>query len=242
MVLQVSDRTITVEEVIPLISNYSLFPQVLREIIIEQAIAPIQCSSEEIATAYQRFWAQNQLNSETKRQTWLERHGMTLEQLEAVVTRELRVEKFKQAKWGPKLESYFLQRKGQLDKAIYSLIRTHDLGIAKELYFRIQEGEQSFDELARQYSQGLEADTGGILGPVALAQIHPAIARILSISQPKQLWSPLRIEQWFVIIRLEKFLPAQLDEPMRHRLMNELFENWLQDKVQLQPISSGQLF
>lgn len=29
-----------------------------------------------------------------------------------------------------------------------------DLGFAQELYFRIQEGEQSFAQLAREYSQG----------------------------------------------------------------------------------------
>jgi hypothetical protein len=32
--------------------------------------------------------------------------------------------------------------------------------------------------------------------------------------------------------RLEKFLPAQLDEPMPHRLMDELFENWLREQIQ----------
>jgi hypothetical protein len=72
---------------------------------------------------------------------------MSSEHLKALATRGLRIEKFKQATWGRKLEAYFLKRKGQLDKAIYSLMRTKDLRLAQELYFRIQEGEQTFAEV-----------------------------------------------------------------------------------------------
>ncbi|HEY9846451.1 MAG TPA: peptidylprolyl isomerase, partial [Candidatus Caenarcaniphilales bacterium] len=171
---------------------------------------------------------------------WLARYGLSREQLEVLATRELRLEKFKQATWGHKLEAYFLRRKGQLDRAIYSLIRTKDKGIVRELYFRIQEGEQSFAELARQHSQGQEANTGGLLGPMPLSQLHPAIAKILASSQPGQLRPPTRVEGWFLILRLEKFIPARLDEPMRRRMLDELFESWLGEQLQqVHPLSTG---
>jgi hypothetical protein len=59
------------------------------------------------------------------------------------VTRPILLEKLKEDKWGPKVESYFMTRKQALDKVLYSLIRTKDLGLAQELYFRIKEGEQT---------------------------------------------------------------------------------------------------
>jgi hypothetical protein len=37
---------------------------------------------------------------------------------------------------------------------------------------------------------------------------------------------------WWVITQLEQLMPAQLDETMRQRLLNELFENWLQEQLQ----------
>ncbi len=153
------------------------------------------------------------------------------EQLEALATRGLRIEKFKQATWGHKLESYFLSCKSQLDKVIYSLIRTKDMGVAQELYFRIQAGEQSFAELAREYSQGPESQTGGLIGPVELSTPHPTLAKMLRVSQPGQLWPPMHLGEWVAIARLEKFIPAQLDEPMRQRLLNELFADWLQEQL-----------
>lgn len=230
-VLQVGNRIITAEELIQLLAGYQMLPQLLRELLIDQAIAPIECTPEEKASACQKFYEKNQLTSEPERQAWLAHYRMTPEQLEALATRGLRIEKFKRASWGKKLESYFLSRKSKLDKVIYSLIRTKEVGIAQELYFRIQDAEQSFAELARQYSQGPEAQTGGLVGPAEMSTPHPALAKMLSVSQPGQVWPPTRLGEWLVIVRLEKFIPAQLDEPMRRQLLNELYSAWLQEQL-----------
>lgn len=229
--LQIGGRIITVEEVIPLLAGYQMLPQLWRELIVDQAIAPIECTPEEEARARQNFYTQHQLTSETKRQAWLEWHGMTSEQLEVLATRGLRIEKFKQVTWGHKLESYLLSRKKQLDKVIYSLLRTKDPEVAQELYFRIQEGEQTFAELAREYSQGPEAQAGGLVGPLELSTPHPVLAQMLSTSQVGRLFPPFRLGDWILIVRLEKFIPAQLDEPTRQRLLNECFTNWLQEQI-----------
>ncbi|NJO78892.1 MAG: peptidylprolyl isomerase [Cyanobacteria bacterium RM1_2_2] len=230
-VLQIGNRSITAEEVLPLMAGYQMLPQFLQEILIDEAISSIECTPEEAAAAYQQFDSQNQLTSDEARQAWLQRYGMTKTQLAALATRESRIEKYKQITWGPKLESYFLSRKDKLDKVIYSLIRTQDIGIAQELYFRILEGEQSFAELARVYSQGPEAQTDGLIGPVELSVPHPTLAQILMLSQPGQLSPPTRVGEWLVLVRLEKFIPAQLDDAMRRRLLNECFNNWLQEQL-----------
>jgi parvulin-like peptidyl-prolyl isomerase len=231
VVLQFGNRSITAEEVLPLLAGYQMLPQFIQELLIDQAIASITCTPEEITDACKQFYTQNQIVSEEARQAWLNRYGMTQEQLNSLATRELRIEKFKQATWGHKLESYFLSRKDKLDKVIYSLIRTQDIGIAQELYFRILEGEQSFAELARVYSQGPEAQTDGLIGPVELSVPHPRLAQLLSLSQLGQLSQPTQVGEWLVLVRLEKFIPAQLDEAMRRRLLNECFNNWLQDQL-----------
>ncbi|HEY9837580.1 MAG TPA: peptidylprolyl isomerase, partial [Vampirovibrionales bacterium] len=94
------------------------------------------------------------------------------------------------------------------------------------------EGEQSFADAAQEYSKGPENRTGGLLGPVPVSQPHPLIGKLLSISQPGQLWPPRQLDVWFVIIRLEKFIPAQLDDNMRRQLIDEMFENWWREQVQ----------
>ncbi|NJP09216.1 MAG: peptidylprolyl isomerase [Leptolyngbyaceae cyanobacterium RU_5_1] len=223
--------TITGTEITSLLKQYGILPKLMQELLIDDAIAAIALTAEEILKTCQQFYQQHQLSSEADVQVWLAERGISRDQLEGIITRDARLQRFKQSTWGPKLESYFLQRKAKLDRVIYSLIRVKELGTAQELYFRIQEGEQSLSELAREHSQGVEAETGGLLGPVELGVPHPAIAKMLVASQPGQLLPPTRLGEWIIILRLEKLLPAQLDEPTQQRLLNELFENWLQTEL-----------
>ncbi|MDZ8107249.1 MAG: peptidylprolyl isomerase [Nostoc sp. DedQUE12a] len=236
--LQIGNRKIAASELISLLASYQMLPQLQRELIVDEAIeqtsrlanVAIDLTPEEVAQAKQQFYAEKQLKNEEDIQAWMTRQGLSYEQLEAVTTRKLKIEKFKQATWGNKLEAYFFQSKAKLDKVIYSLLRTQDVGIAQELYFRIQAKENSFADLAREYSLGPEAQTGGLVGPVELNALHPVMVQMLSSSQPGQILPPTRIAEWFVILRLEKFIPAQLDESMKARLLNELFEAWLQEQ------------
>jgi len=230
-VLKIGSRSISADDVLPLMAGYQMLPKFVQELVIDDAIAEMECTAEEEEQAKQRFYAQNKIEDEASRQSWLAVYGMTADQLETLATREQKIEMFKQQTWGPKLESYFLERKGKLDKVIYSLIRTKDIGIAQEIYFRVLESEQPFSELAREYSQGPEAQTDGLIGPVELSVPHPNLAQMLSVSQPGQLCPPTRVGEWVVIVRLERFVPAQLDDPMRQRLLNERFQLWLQEQT-----------
>ncbi|MDZ8070040.1 MAG: peptidylprolyl isomerase [Nostoc sp. DedQUE08] len=229
--LRIGNQIISQAEITHLLAGYQMLPQLCRLVIIERAISPFELTPSEKLGVIEQFYQNNQLTTPEAQAKVLKHYSMSLEQLEAVATRELRIEKFKQATWGTKLESYFLQCKSQLDKVIYSLIRTSDAEVAQELYFRIKAQEQTFADCASLYSQGQEAQTGGMLGPVTISQPHPAIAQKLSISQPGQLWPPMKLDEWFVIVRLEKLIPAQLDDAMRSTLLNHLFETWLAEEI-----------
>ncbi|MCZ8104811.1 MAG: peptidylprolyl isomerase, partial [Burkholderiales bacterium] len=120
----------------------------------------------------------------------------------------------------------------QFHKLFNSLIRTKNIVIAQELIFLIQDLETSFAELAKKYSQGAEAETGGLIGPVELSSPHPQIGQILKASKPGQLWPPTQVGEWVVIVRLEKYLSCELDTPTRQRLRNDLFQQWLMTQMQ----------
>jgi parvulin-like peptidyl-prolyl isomerase len=230
-ILQIGGINIYKNEVPSLLQRYQVIPQIKRGIVIDQAISNIFLTESESATAIYECKKCCQITSDHELKVWLQNQGMTLEKMQELAIRALQIEKFKIATWGKKVESYFLKRKASLNQVIYSLIRHQDSEITSEIYFRIQAEEQSFTELAREYSQGLEVHTSGIIGPVLLNQLDPIISNILSVSQPGQLWSPRPMGQWFIILRLEKLLPAQLDEMMRRRLIDELFEQWLNEQV-----------
>jgi parvulin-like peptidyl-prolyl isomerase len=229
--VQLHQRTIEVDRLISLLGTYQLLPQLYQALLIDQAIEPIECGLEETQQARQQFYEAQGITGESERQAWILQRGLTEAQLEFQATRSLRIEKFKQATWGNKLEAYFLTCKPQLDQVIYSMIRTSSLSTAQELYFRIKAGEQSFADVAREYSQGVEAQTGGLIGPMPISQPHPALAARLRSTQPGQLLPPTRFGEWIVILRLEKLIPARLDDAMRQKLLDKLFQDWLQQSV-----------
>ncbi|WP_315789597.1 peptidylprolyl isomerase [Fischerella sp. JS2] len=237
--LQVGNEVLQADQLLSLLHRYQLLPQVLRAKVIDEAIALLSCTQADKQAAIASFMARHQLTSPEEQQAWLQQHQLTEAEMQELAIRPVLIQKFQLAMWGNKLESYFLQRKANLDQVVYSLIRTKDEGLAQELYFRICEGEQSFASAAQKYSQGPEAQTGGVLGPVPLSQPHPIIQQILSVSQPGQLWEPRAIADWFVIIRLEKLMPAQLNDAMQQQLLDELFEIWIQKQVQTRLQSSN---
>jgi parvulin-like peptidyl-prolyl isomerase len=220
-------------ELVPLLTRYQLLPGVLRELAIDRGIMAVKCSNDEQLTALKQFYERYQLTDENKLTQWLTSQGLDRQLLSEIAIRNFKIAKFKQENWASKIESYFLKRKSQLDRAIYSLIRTTDLGIAQEIYFRSIDGEETFTELARKYSQGAESQTGGLIGPVELSMPHPTIAHLISTQPIGKVCHPVKLEQWYVIIRPEQIIAAQLDEEMRQRLIDELFQIWVQEQIQL---------
>ena len=206
-------------------------PQLVKEMTLDRSTADISLTPEEQKLAYQQAFQQLNIDSDDKLNAWLKQQGMTLADLEKRAERSLKLAKFKQTTWGAKVNSAFLERKQQLDRVIYSLICTKDFCVAQELYFRVKEGEQSFDELAREYSQGPEAQTGGLIGPIEIGSVHPNLAKMLIASDVGQVQTPTVIGDWIVLVRLEKVLPVTLDEAMQQRLIDEAFTKWLDESV-----------
>ncbi len=229
--LSIGSRTIGSEHLPALLERYQLMPQLVRELVIDDAIASVTLESGAIDDGVAQLRLRNQIQSDEQFDAWLAHNGLTSEVLRGRLERTLKIEQYKQERWESQLDGYFLDNKTQYDKAIYSLIRTDDAYAAQELYFRLQEDDKVFGEIASQYSQGPEAKTGGMVGPVPLGNIHPSLIQILSSSKPGQLHPPVRLDKWNVIVRLEQMLPAKLDDAMRQTLLTQLYDEWLGEQV-----------
>ncbi|MEC4804987.1 MAG: peptidylprolyl isomerase [Jaaginema sp. PMC 1079.18] len=218
-ILQVGNQQIAADQFVSLLSSSQLLPQLLREFFIEQAIASVEYTPEELERYCQEL-AQKPEN-----------YGLPPQKIQEIAPRKLKLQKFKTQTWGNQVENTFLHCKEQLDRVLFSLIQSEDVEIIQELYFRLQEGEESFAQLSTQYSQGPEAHSNGLVGPIELNNLHPKLAQVLRVSQPGQLSPPIRIDKWLAIVRLERYIPAQFDEKCQARLLDELFEAWLQEQI-----------
>ena len=114
---------------------------------------------------------------------------------------------------------------------VYSLIRLRDGFKAREYFLRIQENEMNFSEVATKFSEGDERFTKGIVGPVAVGSAHPKLANVLKASQPGELKQPFKIDNLFIIVKLESMQEATLDDEMRVTLCREILEEWIDEET-----------
>ncbi len=229
--LQLGKRTLHLEELPALLERSNLLMPLFRRLLLETSIAGIQVSEEEQMKCQQSFLAQNGIDDEDKLKNWLSKNQISEEQASRNILESLQLEQFKNQRFGSEIERQFLDTKEKRDRVVYSLLRVKEREAAHELYLRLEEGDATFTELSEEHSQGPERETGGLIGPLPLSRLHPELAELLRISSPGQLWRPIEIDGWWVIVRLDKCLPAQLDEAMEKQIRDESFERWLQDQL-----------
>tara|TARA_B100000214_G_C23933916_1_gene612161 strand:+ start:566 stop:1300 length:735 start_codon:yes stop_codon:yes gene_type:complete len=163
---------------------------------------------------------------------FLNNNSMSKDQFEFQALYRSRVNKYSED-FNNKVEAHFLQRKEALDIVIYSLIRLEDPYQAREMYLRIIDKESDFGEIAKNYSKGIERKTRGIVGPVPLIQAHPVLVKYLKNSKPGVVQPPLKIENNFLIVRLESLETAKLDDFMREKMREELFVKYIDSEVDI---------
>ncbi len=100
--IQIGNQTITAAKITLMLAGFQMLPQLCRLLIIERAIAPIELTKEESISAIEQYQHKNQLTTPEAIASILKHYGMSEAQLETVATREIKIEKFKQATWGHK--------------------------------------------------------------------------------------------------------------------------------------------
>ncbi|MCP9934905.1 peptidylprolyl isomerase [Cyanobium sp. Candia 9D4] len=164
---------------------------------------------------------------------WLQERGLVFDDLRILATQKRRLQRLVRCRWNDEVEVRFLQRKPELDQVVYSLLRVDSEGLAAELHHQIAEGEADFADLAPLHSEGPERHCRGQIGPLALATGHDSLVSRLRRARPGQLFEPFQAGDSWVVLRLEQFLPAELNDATRERMMGELFEEWLEQRVRL---------
>ena len=218
---------VSTERLEELVRRCELMRPLLRRSLEEEITQVVALPDDAIRPLLDGFRTSQNLDDDGL-MAWLAQRQWSQDDLTAHLARPEALNRFAEQRFGPGLEEHFLQRKNELDVVVYSLLRVGDPGLARELWIQLSEGEISFPEAASRHSDGPEATTKGVIGPVAMGQLQPELAdRLRSLSQG-DLRPPEQMGPWWVLLRLEQITPARLDEGMRNRLLQEQLHNWLE--------------
>ena len=227
-------------EVVRQLARYELLRPYVSKQLLDSTLQGVPVSAEEAQQLLKQFCQNKGINGKEAFKQFLQDEGINEETMAWRLSLPVRVERYSSDIFGGKAEQHFLKRKEELDSVMYSLLRVKDPYLAQELYLRIAEGEASFAELASDFSQGSEKNNGGSIGPVPLRQAHPQLSEALRTNAPGVLIEPFRIDEWWLVVRVNRYIPAVFDEKTRKRMSTELFQRWLDEQIteQIQQLSS----
>jgi parvulin-like peptidyl-prolyl isomerase len=214
------------------LARHGLLRPFLRQQLLSEALASELLSAEDRQQALEGFVRERRLGNGEELERYRQEQLLSPEALAEQIEQPLRMRRHCDRLYRPKAEARFLDRKSQLDRVVYSLLRLSDGGLARELYLQLQEGEAHFADLAALHSEGPERGTRGIVGPVPLTQAHPQLVQRLSTGAPGVVQEPFRIERWWLVVRLESLSSASFDEAMAQQMAHELLEQWLDQGVE----------
>lgn len=223
---------LSVAETNRLMRQQGLVLAVAQAWVLDEVARSVELPPGEVPELVAAYLLAEGVEDEEGRQAFLRRKGLDETDLTYFATKARRLELFRERCFSDEVELRFLERKLDLDQVTYSLLRLEDQELAEELHQQILEGEADFPELARRYSSGPERFSHGQVGPLPLSAGHDELVRRLRAGVPGQVWPPFHLVNIWVLLRFEQLFPAQLDEPMRARMLEEIFDLWVDARVQ----------
>ena len=220
------------KDCIDLLQKNNLMKPLIKAELIKDKLSSIKVKKEEQEAILKLVKEKLGIKDDNDMNKFLESNSMTKIEFEYQALSEKRISEYSEKKFNHKVESHFLNRKPSLDVVIYSLLRVKDPFKARELYLRIIEKETDFGELAKSYSEGIEKKTLGIVGPVPLNQAHPKLINHLKNSKPGEVQTPFKLDNYSLIIRVESFDSAKLDDFMRKKMLQELFLQSIESEME----------
>ena len=211
--------------------------EVTRDRLIDKSLTLLEEEKQAALRVYIRHLG---ISSERELSRWMESEFLEKEQLHKRSERFFIWLKTCEKRFRNQALSLFLKRKAKLDRVVYSLHWVNEEALAHELFIRLKEQECSFEQLfcslPDDRDEGLPS---GKHGPVALEMLPEALANILRVSSPGQVWPPREAEGGWVILQLEELQPAVFNQDLRQQFALELGDRWLRETLKLNAAKSG---
>ncbi|MBW4422524.1 MAG: hypothetical protein KME13_25485 [Myxacorys californica WJT36-NPBG1] len=210
--------------------------EILHQHVLSHAVkSQVAFSPAEIEQRLIEFRMDYQLMNADEFQRWLIDRGTDYETFRQQFVWDIAVETLKDQICQPNLQAVFLQRKSSFDRVVLSWIGVSVEAEVQSLQQQIAAGEE-FEQLV-DCLRSQQPDTITALSEVLTWEELPEVLREAIQKTPQEarlgaLIGPVAIDDYWYLVQLEDWLPAELDEELEAHLADEIFEQWLTEKVE----------
>ena len=224
--LWIDDIPLSNTDVVDLIRRQGAVPRLVQEWVIDRTLADTNLESEFQEQLLRDYRNENDLSSDEAYQAHLQQRHIDETMLLQMLCRPHQVVRYREERWGPFAQSLYLQHKERFDTVTYDRLQAADPDVMQEIYFRLKDGEESWDGLARQFP-GAGPEATARRGPVPVAEVEAPVLEVLRQSEPGRVSRPLQLGDQVIVVGLHQFQPSTFDDSLRTVLLRQAFEDWL---------------
>jgi parvulin-like peptidyl-prolyl isomerase len=199
---------------------------------IEKAGRWVQFRPQELEQYIVHFRTENELVHSEVFHQWLLENWLSYDEFRQQAAFYLQLQKLTEYIIDPLIPAVFLKRKHEFDEIVLSRIVLSDRIKAEQVLQKIAANQIPFDQAAKQYSIAEDAIVGGAMGLVDKDALPPEITEALNNVQEGQIIGIIPYQATYCILKIHKIVASVLTEDIQADLRDELFEDWLAEKMQ----------
>lgn len=243
--LVIDEQSLTLEQALNYLQTAGKFQpfllEILRQYIVDQELKAqpgLQLPPEALEQVLIDFRVKQELADPQIFQVWLDSNGMSYETFRQQYIWYLNCERLKIWLSQPNLQDYFDQQKPFLDQVTLSWIVANTKELADSLRRQIEAGT-TFEELTELEldSNNRDSNHAGDVLETAIAEVFSyadlpeALQEAIGQTQPGELIGPLLLDDGWYVFQVNELLPTELDEELEAQLRDEIFSQWLSERV-----------
>lgn len=204
----------------------------IQEWILERELRDVDIPKEIAQTLLMQYRSTNNLNEDKIFEEHLQDRHINEELLQKMLIRPHKIVAYRNDRWGPAVESLYLKNKEKYDKVKYWRLEASNANVMQEVYFRIKDGEETWESMAAQF-QKISTNAKAKIGPMPTQNVEPQILSELLSNAPGKVIQPIKIGINTAVVSLISFTPSELNEDLKRKILQETFDDWLQNEYKL---------
>ena len=233
-VLKIAGDEVSMTQLINAVRTTGLMEKVIREVIMDKELEKYEIGKEENYKLLDEFRKSNinnpNLVEEKRYKNYLNNNCINEELLIKVLSRKKKVEIYKKERWGTRVSSIYLKRKDEYNCVSYNKFELNNHNIAQEIYFRIKDEEETWENIAYQIGGGT-TKIKHIYSNVPVNKMDKRILAELEKCKEGNICKPIKMANRSVLVGLIKFHGKILDEDLKNILLEEELNTWLNTEV-----------
>ena len=235
MLIEYSHGSLSFEEVIKFLGFTGMYQNVYSELLKSKEVAKqakdlgIVVSDEELQDVADNFRIRQGLHTAEDMNTFLTSLGLTVDDFENFCENIVSTRLFEAHLTDEKhMEEYFVNNRTEFDLARVSSIIVKEENLANEIKMQVEEDDEDFHALARQYSVDKKTKyRGGYVGAISRRMLPPEISAKVFNAEVGDLLGPFQRDDLFQLILIEEVIKADLnDDRVKESVGERIFNEW----------------